>query len=334
MSSLEGAAPSGRRYQLDESALLYVKLAETFWLKGDSSAMQQLEGLKNYLAEEPQTRSSVLRAPVEALVENLTGALEVLELPYELLGKAHSLEPGGPTPIVNLIRRGISGEVSESAFYAELEGLTAAGDTVTALRLQAENAKVYQSLVAYAGSRHFARLMHQGCLLIWSAYETFCKEAFTAGLNAMPLLVAKLKVEPWQSKFGFKNLFSFDLLAANGFSIEGKLGSIIVAGRDFSSPELLRDLMPTLFAYGPQADEMTRALRAQALYMLGHRRHLIAHRCGIVDSAYLSQTGDSPQEVGQLLKVSHRDIATALGSVAHAVIQLTGVIEVQHEDRV
>lgn len=169
------------------------------------------------------------------------------------------------------------------------------------------------------------RLLHQACILIWSALETFSKQVFIATLNHRPsLFTAISKSQDLKDRFNISNNTWANLLQTHDFDLKGKLGTIVAANRDFSSPQLLRDLFPIMlkdvgtlgFKHSETVDDV--------LWNLGQRRHLIAHRCGIVDQDYLDKTHDVSQEFGTLLNLRGRDLGAAMGAAARFAIMLYG----------
>ena len=169
------------------------------------------------------------------------------------------------------------------------------------------------------------RLMHQACLLAWSAYETFCKEVFIAALDRQPKLYgALMRNQALKDKFSISTGGWQSLLEKSGYDLNGKLGKIVGSDRDFSSPQLLKDLFPALLVDLPGPAMFNDAMSHPSLWLLGNRRHLIAHRCGIVDEEYLRKCDDQNQATGQLLALRGRDVAEGLRATASAAMALYG----------
>lgn len=86
----------------------------------------------------------------------------------------------------------------------------------------------------FSNRRELNRLMHQACLLAWSAFETYCKEVFVAAVNQRPALYsALLKVQPLKERFAVSTSGWPGLLEAHGYDLNGKLGTIIGTDKDF-----------------------------------------------------------------------------------------------------
>ena len=134
-----------------------------------------------------------------------------------------------------------------------------------------------------------------------------------------------LKNQSLKERFSISQTAWPNLLERAGYDLVGKLGTIIGSDKDFSSPQLLKDLFPILFAGFSEDGSFFKVIQSHELWVLGNRRHLIAHRCGVVDSDYMRKCDDSTQKVGQLLTLRGRDIAQSLGVVAAAAMSLYAV---------
>lgn len=171
----------------------------------------------------------------------------------------------------------------------------------------------------FAKSKESIRLMHQACLLIWSAFETLCKEVFILSLNERPQLFQNIQKDPeLKEYFTVSQSAWLPLLESHGFDLNGKLGTIVASSKDFSSPQLLRNIFCKLYVGlpGEPVPELLEYFRSDELWKLGQRRHLIAHRCGVVDKEYLKKTSDTLQEVSTLLQLRGRDVAQGMAVVA------------------
>jgi len=252
-----------------------------------------------------------LHQAFSAFNSNIKAAKDLLEFPYLLL---IPFLPDVRTQI-QVSPPGIT-EVDDSDLSEEQEAR--AIDLVT-VALKASKGPLLEK------KSELQRLLHQACILIWSALETFSKQIFIASLNQRPaLLTAILKSQELKERFSISNNTWANLLQTHDFDLKGKLGTIIAANRDFSSPQLLRDLFPVMFngmsTIGfPHSDS-----QQDTLWKLGQRRHLIAHRCGIVDQDYLDKTHDDSQVIGKLLNLRGRDLGEAMRATAGFAILLYG----------
>jgi hypothetical protein len=181
----------------------------------------------------------------------------------------------------------------------------------------------------HIGQRRFVnrkesiRLMHQACLLIWGAFEIYCKEVFILSLNERPQLFQNIQKDP-----ELKDYFSVSqgawpsLLDSCGYDLNGKLGIIVAGNKEFSSPHLLRNLFVKLYVGLPGHPELLKYFQSNDLWQLGQRRNLIAHRCGVVDAEYIKKANDLHQELGSLLQLKGRDVAAGMAIVAQCAIAI------------
>lgn len=164
------------------------------------------------------------------------------------------------------------------------------------------------------------RVKQQALVLLWGAYETYARDIFVLALNETPVLFARLLKTPLKDRFQSSHVFSSSGLERYDFSLKGRLGEAVADGKDFSSPALLRILFEHLFAGAEHHEWVVKHCQSPVLWMLGHRRHVIAHRAGFVDEEYVNSTGDTTQEVGKLLVVRPGDVERAIHSIAVAAI--------------
>ncbi|MBA3772379.1 MAG: hypothetical protein H0X13_07830 [Ramlibacter sp.] len=234
---------------------------------------------------------------------NLHAAKELLELPYFLIA-----------PLVPL--GGQLGRLGED------------GDAMTpeqeALAIDVMAKALVTSKEHFSRRPELQRLMHQACLLTWAAFETYCKSVFIAAVNQKPsLYTVILKSQVLKERFGLQQGSWPGILEAHSYDLNGKLGTILGADKDFSSPQLLMDLFPCLFEVLPGVHSKFMApFDSKEFWRLGQRRHLIAHRCGIVDEEYLRRTSDETQSLGAALKLRGRDVGDGLGIAARLAIGL------------
>ena len=94
------------------------------------------------------------------------------------------------------------------------------------------------------------------------------------------------------------------------------LGTYLISKADLSSVPAIRAAYTAVF---PAAVELRQHLHDERLWQLSQKRHLLVHRRGIVDEAYLHATG-SPSQLGEPLWVTPSEveesieIALALGT--------------------
>jgi len=273
-------------------------IEERYWVPAMQTPFANLKELSGSAT----TDCPALQPILAAFTANLGAAQQLLEFPYMLIA-----------PHLPEVRR------------ISATGLGKAGGPEAQVT---EEAIALLSAVLKGVGRDFSKrresqlLMHQACVLIWAAFETYCKEVFIASLNQKPSLFAVIQgTQVLRERFGIQASSWPALLEKHDYDLQGKLGRIIARDRDFSSGQLIKDLFPVLFeGMGPEFPEWL--TQSDALWVLAQRRHLVAHRCGIVDKEYLDKTGDKVQVIGQSLKLRGSDMAEAMGKAAAFAIIL------------
>ena len=166
-------------------------------------------------------------------------------------------------------------------------------------------------------------LMYQACILIWSALENFCKDVFIKTLNQRPELYKRLQGNPnIRDRLSIPQSSWQKLLEEHDYNLNGKLGYIVANNKDFSSPKLLREVFHCIFESFPEDKVLIDYFKNDALWLLGHRRHLIVHKCGIVDKDYLNKTNDNQQRIDNSLVLRTLDIEQSMGIVRQCGIGL------------
>ena len=102
--------------------------------------------------------------------------------------------------------------------------------------------------------------------------------------------------------------FSVDLLAAHGFDLSERMGTILSTSQDMSDIGTVRDVFNELF---PDASDLQRTLAIDDLYLLNKRRSLLVHRRGIIDQTYLDETSDKAL-IGTELRITPDYLAHCL----------------------
>lgn len=288
----------------DELRVITEELEESYWVPFLKTPFDGLDKLSNVsLTECPD-----LHAPLVALNTNLIAAKNLLEFPYLLVGPYALTSKHRPDNFQELPMA----EQIELSMDIALRGLEIGKRRII-------------------NTEESIRLMHQAILLIWSAFESYCKEVFILSLNERSqLYLTLLAHSELKDYFAVSQSAWLTLLEAHSFNLNGKLGTIVGSSRDFSSPQLLRNLFSKLYLGLPgEQKELEAALHKfvhdDELWKLGLRRHLIAHRCGIIDKEYLNKSGDQSQTQGTLLKLRGRDIAQGMGIVAQCAICIYGL---------
>lgn len=159
-------------------------------------------------------------------------------------------------------------------------------------------------------------LTRQSMVLLWTSFESFCRELLRTILNERPNLYRRLAI----SQDFRKEIRSIDLetLEENNFDVSNALGDILILNRDMSSSKAIAKAFVAML---PESQSIGRALASRDLYVLGRIRNVIVHNGGIVDTAFAKSTGQ-PEAVGALLRFGTYDF----GKYVRCVVDSAGVI--------
>lgn len=285
---------------------VFDELEEAYWVPVLATPFEPLRKLVAALEDDTEG----LYLPLLSFKASLEAAKELLDFPYMLL--APLLADADLIAKVRAARTEPSASDLPESLHEAIAHAVFSGSRKHLLRRP-----------------ELQRLMHQACLLAWSAFETFCKDVFIASVNQRPDLYPIL-----QRSIVLRERFSVGqgawstLLERHGYDLKGKLGTVIAADKDFSSPALIACLFTDLFAGLGGDPGLMNLVDLETLKRLGLRRNLIAHRCGIVDVEYLRKTQDQTQQAGELLKLRGRDVGEAFMAVANAASALYGFAHV------
>jgi hypothetical protein len=165
-------------------------------------------------------------------------------------------------------------------------------------------------------------LLQQGLVLIWSAFEVLCRDTFETLLNLEPVKARSLVAHPDTRKRFEAERLSLETLVQYHFDLSARLGTVLVGQQDFSKLQTAKAVLPVLF---PDRANLNEALADRNLWILCQRRHLIVHRRGIVDEAYVDATGDS-SHVGTRLSVNPNDFENSIRVVVAFGTALLGCL--------
>lgn len=157
-------------------------------------------------------------------------------------------------------------------------------------------------------------LLQQGLVLLWSAFEVLCRDAFETLLNGDPAKVRALISHPTTRKRFEAERLPLDTLVQHGFDLSARLGTVLVGQQEFSDLQTVKAVYAVLF---PDSSDLNPALAHRDLWMLYQRRHLVVHRRGVIDQAYLDATGEA-LAIGTRLIVTPRAFEGALSVVVSA----------------
>jgi hypothetical protein len=163
-----------------------------------------------------------------------------------------------------------------------------------------------------------SHLVEQGVVLLWSALEVMARDVFRAVVDESPTLALALASEPTTRRRFQVDKIPLEILAENSFNVSQTMGTILAAQQDFSDLTTIKAVFSVL---SPNDAALRDALAAPDLWQLCQRRHLLVHRRGIVDAAYLRNTGE-PLDLGSRIRVSPDDFERYFHVVMRAGVSM------------
>lgn len=173
-----------------------------------------------------------------------------------------------------------------------------------------------------------SELLRQSTVLLWGAIEMLAKDLFVAMLNQRPGLTRRL-LDDERTKRRIQLKDPIRLFEEFGYDLSIHMGEALIASCKLEDIQAIREVFDVIF---PNNDGLRSLLVSDRLWVLYQRRNLIVHRRGVVDRAYVSNTGEDI-ELGAELFISTkkleedlvmvRDIGTDLLKSAGDLIQST-----------
>ena len=161
------------------------------------------------------------------------------------------------------------------------------------------------TLAAAAGE-----LLLQGVVLAWGAFEVLARDCFVHFLNAKPDAVQRLLIDPSAKKRLDLGKVPLETLAAHGFDLSAKMGSLLAEQQDLSDIRSVKAVYGALF---PNSPALRDALNSASLRLLSLRRNLVVHRRGIIDDTY-RRGADEGAALGSRLVVSPQTLERHLSA--------------------
>ena len=160
-------------------------------------------------------------------------------------------------------------------------------------------------------------LLTNTVVMVWGAFEVFASDILTAYLNYTPEAAGRLLSDD-RTKKHYSGRLSPDALEAFNFDVSKSMGTLLLGERGLDSLPVMRGVFQVLF---PQFIELHRTAASDELWLLWQRRHLIVHKRGIVDVAYLKKTSDRIA-LGERLEITGDDVDIAFANVVATATSL------------
>jgi hypothetical protein len=244
------------------------------------------------------TDSRELKLPLSNLFVNLVSALEVATLPAAILVAAL---PDRKTALASreiLARLGRRlGRAIERPEASEPEAL----DVIAceqALLVMGRNPEIVE---------YVEISLRQANILVWAAFEVYANDLVEVFVNLRPHLLQT------------EGILRISRDSLGELLRTPRPGTKI--GTDFrlrSLGAIKRFFLKVL----PDENELKECLEGRILTLVAERRHLSAHRAGIVDETYIATTGEQAQ-IGTILQIAPSELELGVSEVAKASLLLT-----------
>ncbi|MBD3811954.1 MAG: hypothetical protein IE917_06975 [Betaproteobacteria bacterium] len=159
--------------------------------------------------------------------------------------------------------------------------------------------------------------LRQSAVMLWSASESLLREYFRLAVNNQPDLAVKLfKHDETKRLWNLRDL-SLELIEEVQFDLQECMGDVLLE----INPMISLKAIKAAFSVISNSDAtLTKTLKSTETYSLFALRNLVAHRNGIVDKKFLSET-DIAGSAGEKIKLTPAHFETMY--VAAKAIGLT-----------
>jgi len=222
---------------------------------------------------------------ISAYIGNMQSLLDAVSLPYRLAEqfasfRARSLIAIKETILHAELTQNQLDEISNAKFTESLDNQDEANRIFNDIAIPLLQMSTEQR-------KSSIELINQGILLTWSALEVFFRDYIELYINSDPSCCKNIIDNEILKKRNDLRKLSFEYLMESRFDISKRLGTIIVESYDCSDLVLIKEILRCIIP-DPSVDEV---LNRKELWILFQTRHLLVHRRGIVDKAYIEKTG-------------------------------------------
>jgi len=129
--------------------------------------------------------------------------------------------------------------------------------------------------------------LRQSSVMLWSASESLLREYFRLSVNSQPALAVKLFKYEETKRIWNPRDFSLELIEGVRFDLQKCMGDLLLE----INPMISLKAIKAAFLVVANCDEvLTKTLKSTETYNLFALRNLVAHRNGIVDKKFLSES--------------------------------------------
>lgn len=316
------------------------KVRQHFLIPRDPSACwRDFEPLLSGLSDE-----SPMRAVAMSFRASLASAISVVALPFQFANasvrsshyqRIHTAEriEAEAQRLEDSFRSGTSKSVTEDHYVnqaakrAQAKMSAFAGSEEGMATLAKDTCDFLLRSLQFGMQESAQVLLQQGVVLVWSVFEVFCRDTFELLINSSPELGVRLITSDKKTPWSELKRVPLELLLSHGLDLSNQLGTVLLEKQDFSKLTTIKTAFNALF---PGESQLHDSLGSRELWMLNQRRHVVVHRRGVIDRAYLSATGANLC-VGTTIKVEPRDLESAMSTViATGTVILEAAIKAQN----
>ncbi|MFZ1949886.1 MAG: hypothetical protein WCF66_05000 [Pseudolabrys sp.] len=303
------------------------RVLDTFYMPKN----KVLKSLKKSFKEECEDLPAPLKGAVDAFVSNIESAMHSASVPHSLT-HAHTVQRIFDRFHMAERIRALKKVSADGELTVELE--REAYVTASAKMREFEKSvegiaeirnAVVSSLAELSEVEHLLgaqELLSNTIVMICGAFEAFVSDALTVFLNLTPKLASALLSDD-KTKKRFSGRFSIEAVESCGFDVSGSMGNLLLGEHGIGSLSDIKDVFRALF---PTHSDLHATMKKDGLWLLWQRRHLLVHKRGLVDAAYLKQTGDK-QPVGERLRISASHLEEIFGLVSDAGVQFVRALK-------
>jgi hypothetical protein len=180
--------------------------------------------------------------------------------------------------------------------------------------------RLHQLIVRGDMSPATDELLLETIVMLWGAFEVFVTEMLKSLINLSPGIAVRLLTGDTKKHFPSKGI-SIEALAERNFNVVQTMGNILFDDRHLDSLHVMRDVLQAVYL---DDEDIRKAILSPNLWLLSQRRHLIVHRRGEVDLAYLSRTGETLNP-GARLRITSDYIYESFNEIRDAAIAILRV---------
>lgn len=250
-----------------------------------------------------------IRQVAEAFVQNITAAANVVQVPFRLTNQAavnRRFQAYYAAARIRALMSNPDPRPPETIAKTQLNEFMDSEDGRQEIAQE-----VVSNLGAALEDDSFAisakELLLQTAVMIWASLEVLAFDGLVALLNAKPRIASTVASAEATKRY-FQRGVPLELLAQHSYNLTATMGDLLMSElrNDLGQIGLtvMKDLFGTIFS---DDAALRSALHDGDTWKLFQQRHLIVHRRGVIDRAYVEKT-DCTDAIGSMLSLTRDDI--------------------------